>query len=246
MQKPLIPPARTLKRLIKHAGYDSEAAFARVIGYKAASGLQRYLDETTTYGSAYYPSRFMQRIWAPLLGRGDPPVEAAELSSLTFPVVAKLSRSNSSNVVPALDAPPLPARESLPKDIIVRGADPAPGDGFIMSADVRNRVARPPSIADLADVQAVYTIGEYMAPWRRAGKLVYFTRSIPPQVGDHVIVEVTGKAGAPRVCYLRKLVSQTDTKLKLQQYTPEKFMDVEIAKVAVIYRVLEWEEIITG
>lgn len=77
-----------------------------------------------------------------------------------------------------------------------------------------------------------------MEPRFFAGELILVEKRRPPQNGDHVVVELHSGRDGTREAYLKVLVARTPTKLKLRQYTPPKEIEIDLAKVGQVLRVL--------
>ncbi len=69
-----------LRALRKRAGYSMDT-LARAIGYRAASGYQRY-ESREHYHKAYLPTELVHRLIEALVGRGQPPVTQSEVLEL--------------------------------------------------------------------------------------------------------------------------------------------------------------------
>lgn len=77
-----------------------------------------------------------------------------------------------------------------------------------------------------------------MEPRYFAGELILLEKRRPPQNGDHVVVELhPGRDGA-REAFLKVLVARTGTKIRLQQYNPPKTIEIDLARVGQVLRVL--------
>jgi len=69
-----------LRALRKRAGYSMDA-LARAIGYRAASGYQRY-ESKEHYHKAFLPTDLVHRLIDALVGRGQPPITHSEVFEL--------------------------------------------------------------------------------------------------------------------------------------------------------------------
>ncbi len=69
-----------LRALRKRAGYSMDA-LAQVVGYRAASGYQRY-ESAAHYHKSYLPTDLVHRLLQVLVGRGNPPVTQTEVLEL--------------------------------------------------------------------------------------------------------------------------------------------------------------------
>lgn len=77
-----------------------------------------------------------------------------------------------------------------------------------------------------------------MEPRYYSGELIVVEKRRPPQNGDHVVVELLPDRDGTSEAYLKVLVARTPTKLKLRQYSPPKEIEIELAKVGQVLRVL--------
>lgn len=138
-------------------------------------------------------------------------------------------------------------RGQLPKDVPVYGTAVGGSDGdFTLNGSRTDYVRRPPGIATVRGVFAIYCQGDSMKPWREQGDLVYIHPSRPARPGDYVLVELkAGKDGQPGKAYLKRLVAVAGGKLRLQQYNPPNDrIEVPAAQVKHVYRVLDWAELL--
>lgn len=156
------------------------------------------------------------------------------------------SQALQQNVRPAPDAPSL-ATGRYPVDIEVRGVAVGGKDGeFMFNGETIDRVRRPPGIANLSRVNAIYVAGSSMDPWRKEGSLAYFTDLRPARAGDHVIVELhPTRKYENGVALLKRFVSRSGSRIRLAQYNPpDDNIVIDAAKVRHIYKVFEWEELL--
>lgn len=147
------------------------------------------------------------------------------------------------------DAPPLSAFAALPRDVpIFATKRNISGSGFVLRAGDGpvDYERRPAGIAGMRQVFAIYCPVADMAPWRQLGELVYVNEVRDPVPGCHVIAVLhpTQPGGEPQ-SLLRKLVSQTESRIELEQYEPRgTILVVEPRRVLRMYRVMEWPEVI--
>lgn len=151
------------------------------------------------------------------------------------------------NAVIASNAPPPPNPGAMAKDVPVYGtAQGGKGDAdFEMNGQIVDWVRRPPRIAGRSDVFALYLQGRSMWPWRDSGQLVYVERARAPKPLDFVVIEM--KPSAPddvRPALVKRLVSITPTKVKLEQFNPAKPIEIDNWKILHMYRVMDWDELL--
>ena len=113
------------------------------------------------------------------------------------------------------------------------------------SGEVADFARRPPTLERSTRVFALYVQGNSMSRWREQGQLVYCDPVRPAKPGDRVVVEChPDRDGDGHPAFLKELVGQTGTKLRLKQYNPETIVEIPLSKVKQIHRVMEWEEIL--
>lgn len=151
--------------------------------------------------------------------------------------------------IQAHDAPPLPMRTEMAKDVpvygTVLGGQLQTGCDFELNGTVVDYVRRPPRIGGRADVFAAYVQGDSMIHWRKPGQLVYLESVKPPRAGDYVLVELKPRDGeSTRPALVKELLAITATKLRLRQYNPPRDFDVDRRSVLRVYRVMDWDELL--
>lgn len=136
----------------------------------------------------------------------------------------------------------------MAKDMPVLGTSLG-GDGqgeFHFNGQVIDYVRRPPRLIGRRDVFVLYVQGSSMSPWREPGQMIYLERNRPPRPGDYVVLELAGHVGdEEKPAILKRLVAMTSAKLRLRQYNPDKEFEVERAKVRAVYRVMDWDELMS-
>jgi phage repressor protein C with HTH and peptisase S24 domain len=124
------------------------------------------------------------------------------------------------------------------------------GEGdFRFNGEVAGQTLRPPGLRGMKDAFCLYVQGESMSPWRNEGDRVFINPARPARIGDHVVIEVKPEHdGEPGVAWLKKLAGRSpDGTLVLAQYNPPNGkIKVPGHKVKRVFRVMEWEELLTG
>jgi phage repressor protein C with HTH and peptisase S24 domain len=140
----------------------------------------------------------------------------------------------------------LPAVAALATDVPVYGVAVGGSDGdFRLNGQVVDYVRRPPGIASLRNVYALWIVGESMSPWNKDGDLIYVSPARPPIVGDHVVIQLQDAAdGDPGIAMVKLLVGKTPTQLKLAQYNPNREFSLALAKIKSIHKVLSLRELL--
>lgn len=120
------------------------------------------------------------------------------------------------------------------------------GDGddmFYLNGQIADYARTPPRIAGRANVFAIWTSGDSMFPWRASGDLVYVEEK-PVRTGDYVIIEMQPDAHDTRPAILKRLAGQTPTKVRLEQYNPQKTIEIDRRKIVRMLRVVDWPELL--
>lgn len=146
------------------------------------------------------------------------------------------------------DTPPtIPLRSEMELTIPVYGTvlgGSSGGTEFIMNGDSGLRVRRPTKLAGRADIFALFVQGDSMEPRFISGDLIICEQGRPPQIGDFVVVEMKEGEDGYRVAYLKRLVGRSGTKLRLEQYNPAKFIELDPKTVHQVVRVMNTHDIL--
>lgn len=177
--------------------------------------------------------------------RGDAPLEHSPATVLP----ESDSEPPPSNIALAPEAPGVPVRQDMPKDVPVYGTVAGGETGnlfdFELNGQIVDYVRRPPRLIGRTDVFAAYLRGDSVSPWREPGQLVYFERAKAPRVMDYVLVELKAPDGdGVRPVLVKRLLGVTPTKIRLRQYNPPKDFDIERRRVLQIVRALDWDEML--
>lgn len=142
---------------------------------------------------------------------------------------------------------PVPRFDIMPRDIPVFGAGQAGEDGSfeLNSGEAIDFVKRPPRLSAVTHAYAIYVQGTSMSPWRKEGELVYVHEKQPPQIGDHVVIQIKPrKAGEAPRAYIKTLEKRTSTEIVVSQYNPPKRLTFALNKLVSLHRVVEWSELL--
>lgn len=154
---------------------------------------------------------------------------------------------------PAPSRGPTPVTANgLPRDVPLYGAIiVARGPLFRLNPHAVDHAPRPPGIIAARKVFAVRMPDDSMAPWRRAGELIFVDPARPVRRGDHALFHLVDP-GLPdeEPMHLVRMVDAAATADAARQAVahcvkaPEDFLHG--LQVVDRLRVLEWEELITG
>jgi len=233
-----------LTRFRKRAGLSMDG-LAHAVGYSYASALQRY--ESPDYAKEYFPLEFVERIAPALVGKGEPPIQEGEVyMALAGVQRAKYTSFQETETHATLERSTTPQAIPALPDVPVHGiAAAGQGGNFTFNGDIVDYLPRPAGIARRLRVFAIRTVGTSMVPWRQPGDPIYLDDSRPARPGDYVVVECKGTKGEPGDAFLKRLVSETDARVRLEQFNPpDNKIDIPRAQIKMIYRVIDWPELL--
>ena len=135
---------------------------------------------------------------------------------------------------------------SLPVDVPVYGVAVGGTEGdFRFNGQIVDYVRRPPGIANLRNVYALWILGDSMSPWNKNGDLIYVSPAQPPATGDYVVVQLNDVAdGEAGTAMVKLLAGKTPTLLKLAQHNPAREFTVPLSKIKAIHKVLSLRELL--
>lgn len=122
---------------------------------------------------------------------------------------------------------------------------------IVEQASVIGFAKRPPALAG-RKAYALYIVGTSMEPRYMAGELVFVDPSRPPQIGDHVVVQLapekidgdSADQHAVTSVLVKRLVKRTADVLRLEQYNPGIEFSVKRDQVAHLHRIIPWSEVV--
>lgn len=130
-------------------------------------------------------------------------------------------------------------RSMMPRDVPILGTAWGGESGdFTMNGETGGYALRPERYEGRKDIFALYVQGTSMEPRYYAGELIVVEKRRPPQNGDHVVVELLPTEDGTREAYLKVLIARTGLKIRLAQYNPAKEIEIDLAKVGQVLRVL--------
>lgn len=157
--------------------------------------------------------------------------------------------SDSPTTVATASVPPaeLPRLDLLVRDFPVYGSAECGEDGAFEfnHGEPIDYVKRPQRLVGVKNAYGLYASGESMKPWRRPGALVYVHEKQPPQIGDHVVIQLQpNRHGEAGPAYIKLLEKITPTLVVVSQYNPPKKLTFKRSEVLTMHRVIEWEELL--
>lgn len=136
---------------------------------------------------------------------------------------------------------------ALPQDVAVLGT--AAGSviqnvqGFTIESDVIEYVRRPPAMAGVKDLYAIFVVGNSMFPAHPEGEVRFVHPHRPYLVGDTVIVQTRMHDDDPGQAYIKVLSKRTPTKLVLQQFNPAATIEIPMEYVRSVHKVLTMNDL---
>lgn len=152
------------------------------------------------------------------------------------------------NIRQGANPEPVVVGASMPKDVPVLGTaiGGAEGDFQLNTGEIMDFVRRPPGLLGNKGIFAVYLNGDSMEPWRVQGDPIYCDPHRRPRPGQHVLVEMLPlQEGEPGPAYVKKLVAETPTQIRLAQYNPpDDKIVLPLKRVKRMFRVIEVGELL--
>lgn len=146
----------------------------------------------------------------------------------------------------APDAPEYPAAGLMPRDVPVFGTAQGGEDGAFELNSIGgpiDYVRRPPGLAGMRNVFAIYVEGDSMSPWREPGQFVYIHPTRPAAVGDYVVVEIPAADSAdPPLAYIKQLVKRSSDEVIVRQFNPAQILSFALLPGVRVLRVIDWHE----
>jgi phage repressor protein C with HTH and peptisase S24 domain len=136
-------------------------------------------------------------------------------------------------------------RRDLPVYGTAVGGQEKNSDFDFNTGDIIDYIRRPPRLHGVKAAFAVYLVGASLEPRFREGAPVLVHPGLQARPGDDVLVELkpTGD-GAPHPGLVKRLVSRTETRLRLQQFNPpDDNIIVPMKRVLRLYRVIPYEDL---
>ncbi len=131
-----------------------------------------------------------------------------------------------------------------PKDVEMLGVTYGGDDGdFQFNGEVTEYVRRPPGIANVKNVFALYVLSDSMAPRYEPGEVIYCgTRE--PIPGDYVVIEMHPEIeGQPGKAFIKRLKQRTGKEIIVEQFNPPKLIPFDRYTVKNIWRVIPNKEL---
>lgn len=148
--------------------------------------------------------------------------------------------------IPDTNVASVPFRTEMPEDVQVLGTalGGISGGDFTMNGDSGLRVRRPPRLAGRTDIFALFVQGDSMSPRYPSGELIFLEAKRPPQIGDHVVVELVPDESGVSEAYIKLLDGTPPGKYRLRQYNPPRTLEIDRKDVLRLIRVLTTHDLL--
>lgn len=211
----------------------SQADFAKLLGYKGASSLQRYASADTHSGK-YLGGDLLERMLERLPGNYG--ITEEEVRALGGPATAAPSPATNVSFPPKYEAFPEGSVPVLGQTIM------GPNGRFVLNGQEIDRVFMPPTLAGVDGAYAVRVYGTSMEPRLREGMTVWLHPREIARSGDDVVVQVRTNDGDGFESYLKEFVSKSSKVLRLKQLNPgpgeTADIEIEADRVFSIHKVM--------
>ncbi|WP_162234251.1 S24 family peptidase [Novosphingobium sp. Leaf2] len=237
-----------ISEFVKRAGM-SMRTFAAACGYKAASGVQRYMDPEF---DARLSLTVAEKIAGALEGKGSPAITRDDVFALAG--------------LPPANAVPVQyegaSMERMKQDVPILGtalgADRIEDSLSIEQTalydhEIIGYAKRPVILDGRPDVYGIYVQGSSMFPAFEDGQIVFAETTRPPRIGDNVIVYLRkngeGQDGddgeSARTVLVKRLVRRSGSYVELEQYRPGLTFQIDAKEVLKIHRVLSMNDLLS-
>jgi phage repressor protein C with HTH and peptisase S24 domain len=121
-----------------------------------------------------------------------------------------------------------------PRDLPVVGHARGGQEGYFFDNGlIQSYAERPWFLLGQPSAYAVYVNDGSMEPALRHGQLVYVSPAVPPTPGDDVVVQLTDGQGL-----IKRLQRRTAKHLVLEQFNPEKRLEIPVGTVRSVHLVV--------
>ena len=217
-----------VRTLRKKAGFSMDE-FARKLGMRGASSVQRY-EDPHKYAGGYLKRDLVSEMARVLVGLGNPPIVHSDVWELAGPeftaTPAEIPNATIGRKIPtAIAQIPLYGQA-------VGGID---GEFVLNEGNRLADIVAPPSVANVSGAYAVTVSGESMEPRYFDGEVVFVHPKRRPVKGDFVVAQIHNPNDGPPLAYVKRLVRNSEAGLVLEQYNPPKELRFEHRAVVSVH-----------
>lgn len=178
--------------------------------------------------------------------RADTLVKIANALGVSVGELTQPQISDQVGAAPRSEVRPIKRRADLPstRDVPVYDAILSSGaDGFEIVENVIDYVLRPPALAGLNGVYALYVVSDSMAPMHRPGDLCFVHPGRPCLAGDSVILQIRTDPAGPIETYIKTYMRTSGGWIVTQQYNPPKEVKYAASSVLKMHHVMTMREL---
>lgn len=113
--------------------------------------------------------------------------------------------------------------------------------------DVIDRFRRPPGLVNRRDIYGLYVAGTSMEPAFDSGRGILIDPKRPPAIRDYVVVYIARPGSHEDLdgmacVLLKRLARRSASFIELEQFSPAATFRVPIKQIALVHRVMPWDE----
>jgi len=197
--------------------------FAKRLGYKTTSGVQRYFSPDA-YKGGYLSTDLIGRMIEGLVGLGEPAITADDIRILAGPAFTTPLPATAQTFAPSI----IPGRELVgDRNFPVFAAARGGSEGHqIVSFEAIDYVKRPSILDQVKDAYGLYIVGESMVPAFEPGDMALVHPHLPPARDKNVVLyHVPPTTGAEAEAMVKRLVRHDDRDWHLRQFNPPEGME---------------------
>jgi SOS-response transcriptional repressor LexA len=219
-----------VRSLRKRAGL-SMSDFAKALGMKGASSVQRY-ENPAEYAGGYLKRDLVSLMEKALVRRGTPPIARAEVWELAGPEFSAELAVADTNAIIGHKTKGWGVTIPLYGQA-VGGVD---GEFFMNEGNKLSDVTAPPGLESVSGAYAVTVSSDSMEPRYYDGEVVFVHPKRRPVRGDFVVAQIHNpNEGSPPLAYVKRLVRYTEGGLILEQFNPPKELRFEHRAVISVH-----------
>ncbi len=146
-----------------------------------------------------------------------------EYLPLEYPAISDSSKAASELAValPEIDSKHIDGFQEDPRTIPVLGTAAGSALGaFEIGREAIDYVRRPPSLAGLKEIYAIYVVGDSMVPQHKPGELRIIHPNRPAVPGDSVVIQTYNAATNTREAFIKELVRDKGRFIVCKQHNP--------------------------
>lgn len=152
--------------------------------------------------------------------------------------------NNEVELAPTISAPqPLQMAKDVPIMGTAMGSVFENVEGFAFEGGPIDYARRPPALATIKGLYAIYVVNDSMWPMHQAGEIRFVNPHRPPQLGGTVIVQTRKHEEDPGQAYIKILRRRTATKIVLEQLNPAATIEIPMEYVRSIHHVYTMNEL---